>query len=83
MSNRGLKSQKQDPPRQTHAGLSMEPLIHERPRLMEGDYERARVSEYVRGKDLQEQIHQMWSAKQRPDIHVCLGHDLRESLIFP
>lgn len=83
MSNRGLKSQKQDPPRQTHAGLSMEPLIHERPRLMEGDYERARVSEYVRGKDLQEQIHQMWSAKQRPDIHVCLGHDLGESLIFP
>lgn len=36
------KPQKQDPPRETHASLSMEPLIHERPRWMEGVCERER-----------------------------------------
>lgn len=41
------KPQKQDPPRETHASLSMEPLIHERPRWMEGVCERARASECV------------------------------------
>lgn len=42
------KPPKQDPPRETHASLSMEPLIHERPRWMEGVCERAQVSECVR-----------------------------------
>lgn len=85
MSNGGLKPKSRST--QTHASLSMAPLIHERPQCMEGVcegvWESECVSECVRGRDLREQIHQMWSVKQASDVPICLGYDLGGSLFFP
>lgn len=40
------------------------------------------VSAGAKGRDLQEQIHQMNSVKKSPRTHVCSGHDLKQDSIF-
>lgn len=40
------------------------------------------VSEGAKGRDLQEQNHQMNCVKQSPHTQMCLGHNLKHCYIF-